>query len=608
MKRLILLAPILLTFLPIHAQELDEAFLNSLPKDIQEDIAKKSAENGALEDPIYRSIESQTKLEKKKLSDLKTRLEDDLKYLEEKLADEDFEVNTNDLKLFGSEFFSTYQSTFMPINEPNLSSSYILDYGDVLEIQLIGKKNEKEKYQIKRDGSINLPDIGPVILLGLSLDDASLLIKSKIDTTYIGTEAFISLNSVRDINVLVSGNAYNPGIYTVSGNANLLHVLGVAGGINEYGSYREINLIRDKKIIETLDMYDVLITGFYNSQTTLKSGDTIFVKPVKNIVSIDGAVKIPAKFELFENQNLYDLIDYANGTSSDADLQNISLDRILDGKIKSLPIRNISQFKTIPSKDGDSIYIRKHKFRNVQIDGAVLKPGRYLMADGESLNDLIKKAGGLTINAYPFGAVYENQRAFIINKMAKDKLYEEFIDNIITVSQKNPTGNFDLTAVLDLTKNLKDTMPNGRVGIDLLDEASTGALVIQDGDILTIPEKSNHIYIYGEVNYEGALKFINKEDVDYYINKSGGLKENASKESIYVLHPNGDTQRFSMGRKNVFQNSPSAEMQLYPGSVIFVPRGIDNSATNRLAAQAYVSILGNIGIALASLSSINNNN
>ena len=608
MKRLILLAPILLTFLPTHAQELDEAFLNSLPKDIQEDIAKKSAENGALEDPIYRSIESQTKLEKKRLSDLKIRLEDDLKYLEERLADDDFDINTNDLKLFGSEFFSTYQSTFMPINEPNLSSSYILDYGDVLEIQLIGKKNEKEKYQIKRDGSINLPDIGPVILLGLSLDDASLLIKSKIDTTYIGTEAFISLNSVRDINVLVSGNAYNPGIYTVSGNANLLHVLGVAGGINEYGSYREINLIRDKKIIETLDMYDVLITGFYNSQTTLKSGDTIFVKPVKNIVSIDGAVKIPAKFELFENQNLYDLIDYANGTSSDADLQNIYLDRILDGKIKSLPIRNISQFKTIPSKDGDSIYIRKHKFRNVQIDGAVLKPGRYLMADGESLNDLIKKAGGLTINAYPFGAVYENQRAFIINKMAKDKLYEEFIDNIITVSQKNPTGNFDLTAVLDLTKNLKDTMPNGRVGIDLLDEASTGALVIQDGDILTIPEKSNHIYIYGEVNYEGALKFINKEDVDYYINKSGGLKENASKESIYVLHPNGDTQRFSMGRKNVFQNSPSVEMQLYPGSVIFVPRGIDNSATNRLAAQAYVSILGNIGIALASLSSINNNN
>ena len=207
---------------------------------------------------------------------------------------------------------------------------------------------------------------------------------------------------------------------------------------------------------------------------------------------------------MLDSQSLFDLISYSNGVTSDADLKNIYLDRILNGKIESLPITNISQFRNIIANDGDSIYIRKHKFRNVKINGAVLKPGRYLMADGESLNDLIKKSGGFTENAYPFGAVYENQTAFIINKMAKDKLYEEFIDNIITVSQKNPTGNFDLTAVVELTKNLKDSMPNGRVVVDLLDELATEKLVIKDGDTLTIPEKSDHIYIYGELNYEGA--------------------------------------------------------------------------------------------------------
>ena len=608
MKKLILLTPIILFFISIHAQELDQAFLDSLPDDIKEDIASQSDKNGDREKSIYRSIESQTKLEKKKLADLKKRLEDDLKYLDERLSDEAFDLNTNDLRVFGSDFFTTYQSTYMPINEPNFSPSYILDYGDVIEIQIIGQQGKIEKYQIKRNGSINLPDIGPLTIAGLSLESASLLIKSKIDSTYIGAEAFITLDTVRDVNVLVSGNAYNPGIYTVSGNSNLLHVIGVAGGINEFGSYREINLIRDSKVVETLDMYDVLVTGFYNSKTTLKSGDIIFVKPVKKIVSIDGAVKVAAKFELTENQTLNNVFEYANGISNDADLQNIYLDRILDGKIKSLPIRNIVQFNKIIANDGDSIYVRKHKFRNVIIDGAVLKPGRYLIADGESLNDLVKKAGGLTLNAYPFGAVYENQKAFLINKMAKDKLYEEFIDNIITISQKNPTGNFDLTSVINLTKNLKNTLPNGRVGIDLTDKLSTESLVIQNGDTLNIPEKSNHIYIYGEVNYEGALKFEDKEDIDFYISKSGGLKENASKKSIYVLHPNGDTQRYNMGRKNIFQNSPSStEMILYPGSVIFIPRGIDNSATTRLAAQAYVSILGNIGIALASLSSIKNN-
>ena len=80
--------------------------------------------------------------------------------------------------LFGSDFFSTYQSTYMPINEPNLSPTYILDFGDVLDIQLIGQRDENESFQIKKDGSINLPDIGPVVITGLSLNDAVSLIKS----------------------------------------------------------------------------------------------------------------------------------------------------------------------------------------------------------------------------------------------------------------------------------------------------------------------------------------------------------------------------------------------------------------------------------------------
>jgi polysaccharide export outer membrane protein len=353
-------------------------------------------------------------------------------------------------------------------------------------------------------------------------------------------------------------------------------------------------------------MYDILITGFYNSNTTLRPGDIIFVRPVKKIISIDGAVKIPAKYELKNDQNLSDVVDYANGITVDADLENVFLDRVLDGKVESLPISNIKQFKTIPSKDGDKIFIRKHSFRSVNIFGAVLKPGRYLMAEGESINDLIKKSGGYTENAYPLGAIYENKNALMINKMAKDLLYEEFIDNIITVSQKNPTGNYDLSSVIDLTQNLKNTSPNGRVVIDLLDEDITESMVIRDGDRLTIPEKPGHIYIYGEVSYEGALKYEGAKKIDYYINKSGGLKENADIKAIYVLHPNGDTQRYTL-KKSLFQNNPDKEFELFPGSVIFIPRAIDNSATTRLAAQAYVSILGNIGIALASLSSINNN-
>ena len=201
----------------------------------------------------------------------------------------------------------------MPINEPNLNPSYILDFGDYLQVQLVGEDNQTENYKINRDGSINISNLEPIIVKGLSLEEASRVIKAKINSSFIGTEAFVTLSNVRDINILVSGNAYNPGIYTVSGNSNILHVIGVAGGISEFGSYREINLIRNQEIIETLDIYDVLITGKYNTKSTLRSGDIIFVQPVKKMVTIDGAVKIPAKYELNDEQHLYDVLDYANG-------------------------------------------------------------------------------------------------------------------------------------------------------------------------------------------------------------------------------------------------------------------------------------------------------
>ena len=104
----------------------------------------------------------------------------------------------------------------MPINEPNFDSEYILDYGDVLNIQLIGLKNSTDTYEVSRNGSINISDVGNISISGLSLAQASTLIQAKVESIYVGTEAYTSIENMRDINVLVSGNAFNPGIYTLS--------------------------------------------------------------------------------------------------------------------------------------------------------------------------------------------------------------------------------------------------------------------------------------------------------------------------------------------------------------------------------------------------------
>tara|TARA_B100000674_G_scaffold496879_1_gene528559 strand:- start:129 stop:1940 length:1812 start_codon:yes stop_codon:yes gene_type:complete len=600
MKKFIVFS-FLFSSLVIQAQMFDESFLESLPEEIRADVLARS-ENQNEEETFRASDVSSAVPSAEELIDLKARLEADLFELEQRLQSGEKLELEEELKLFGSDFFSTFQTSFMPINEPNPDSSYTLGVGDILEVQLTEPIKKFSEYQVRGDGTINLPDVGKVVVVGLNMTQASELIKTRVKTTYIGADAFISLAQLRDVNVLITGNAENPGIYTLSGNTNILHAISVAGGISEYGSYREINLVRDDKVIESLDVYDLLIDGKYNLKERLRSGDVIFVQPRKSVVTVDGAVKRPARYELKDEQNLGDVIDYANGFKQTADIMNIYLERILDGTLKSIPITNSRQFDSIKQIDGDLIYIREHPFRTATIAGAVLKPGSYKMAAGENLNDLIIKAGGFTENAYPFGAVFQNKDAKVINEKAQELLYQEFLDNIIALSQQNISG-LDITPIVGLTQEINNTEANGRIVVDMESESARMTLGIQEGDNLIVPEKTNNVYVYGEVSSEGSVMYVPGEGVDFFIDKSGGYKQFADNDSIYILHPNGETDRYSK-RRNIFESQPRSGITIYPGSVIFVPRKIDSRAARTLAAQAYVTILGNLGLALASLNSI----
>jgi protein involved in polysaccharide export with SLBB domain len=412
----------------ISAQELDPDFLDSLPDDIRKDIQETNQRKLDGTDEKYSPYIYSSKLAKAEtFLKLKDRLEKDLLEMERRLnSDSSFDMS-EDLLIYGSDFFNTFQTSFMPINEPNPDSGYMLDVGDVLQVQLVGtNENNIDELLINADGSITLEDIGEIVIAGLSLNDASQLIKSKVNSSFIGTEAFINLIEIRDVNILVTGNAVNPGIYTLTGNSNILQALLAAGGISEFGSLREINLIRDDVIVETLDIYDLLIEGKYSIKKRLRSGDVVFVEARKNIVTIAGAVNRPAKYEALDDQKLISIIEYANGINRTADLENISLERMVDGSLKTIAVPNDSYFEAIDVQDGDSIYIREYPYRQAKISGAVLKPGSYTMAAGQTISDLIEKAGGYTQNAYQFGAIYLNEDA----KKSKRVIKRNFIPRI----------------------------------------------------------------------------------------------------------------------------------------------------------------------------------
>jgi hypothetical protein len=157
-------------------------------------------------------------------------------------------------------------------------------------------------------------------------------------------------------------------------------------------------------------------------------------------------------------------------------------------------------------------------------------------------------------------------------------------------------------------QQLKKTKTTGRVkaefNIERLKSDSSSNILLQDKDEVIIPELTNYIYVYGQVSTQGTAKFISGKDIQYYLDNQGGALKSADLSSIYVLLPNGESYRVK-SNKNIFMNQNKEIMNLKPGSIIFVPRKIENNLIRMQAIQAYASIISNFGVSVASLAVLN---
>ena len=114
----------------------------------------------------------------------------------------------------------------------------------------------------------------------------------------------------------------------------------------------------------------------------------------------------------------------------------------------------------------------------------------------------------------------------------------------------------------------------------MFDENTIDRNKIKDGDELIIPETNNVVYVYGETSTQGAVMFSENKNVEYFIDKSGGFKKFADRELVYVLHPNGESQLYK-SKRNIFESRPKSEVKIYPGSIIFVPSSMGNTAPRK---------------------------
>jgi protein involved in polysaccharide export with SLBB domain len=299
------------------------------------------------------------------------------------------------LKPFGYDLFEGVPSTFAPVSDIQVPVDYIVGPGDTLNIQLYGNEPATYELTVSRDGRISFPKLGPIMVSGMSFDQARSAIEQRVSQQLIGSRVSVTMGELRSIRVFVLGEAQKPGSYTVSGLSTMTNALFVSGGVKKIGSLRNVELKRNGKLITVLDLYSLLLHGDTSHDQQLLPGDVIFIPPIGDTVSVYGAVRRPAIYELKDEKTVEQVIDVAGGLVPDADSKLVQLERIQPSRQRRMLdvdlTSNAGRSELVANGDKVRVpAIRPTLENSVELTGYVFRPGKFEFHSGLRLSDIIQ--------------------------------------------------------------------------------------------------------------------------------------------------------------------------------------------------------------------------
>ena len=408
----------------------------------------------------------------------------------------------DDSDIFGYNVFrgNTFLSFQSNLNIPT-PLDYVIGPGDKLFIDIYGQSENYYQVEVSPEGNAILENVGPVNLSGLSLLNAEKRLVSRLKKVYQGinqkkTFVNISVGVPRAIRVNIVGEVNLPGTYNFSAFNTVYNAIYVAGGITEKATLRDIKLFRNNKLVNTVDVYKFLTKGDGSSNIRLENNDLILVSPYSNRISIDGAVKLPGKFEFKNNETLSDLIFYSGGFTENASTKKIKVTRIINDQLKIVDI-NSDQFDFFQLKTGDKFQVEEiiNKYNDrIIVKGAVYRPGVYSISDKMTINDLITKAEGLKPDVFL---------------------------NRATVTRTN--SDYSTT---NISLNLKEELQNPQFNLE-------------EEDVITIfsindLSEEGYVEISGEVSNSGVYPYSKNISLIDLILSAGGFKDNATGKRVEI--------------------------------------------------------------------------
>lgn len=309
--------------------------------------------------------------------------------------------NVAKLQRFGSDAFllGTGNANEVPIDLP-AGPDYVLGPGDTLIVNMWGGVSNRLDRIIDRQGQIELPEAGTIMINGMTIAQAQEAIQMALGTQFQNEHVEISLGRLRTVRIYVVGDVQRPGAYDVSSLSTPLSALYAAGGPTSRGSLRILKQFRGNQLVREIDLYDFLLKGVRSSNDRLLPGDTILVPPVGPQVTVEGMVRRPAIYELNGETSLNQILNLAGGVLVSASLKQINIERIVAHQRRTmlslqLPDNAEEEGKKLAHfhvQDGDDIVISQilpYNQQAVYLEGHVYRPGKYPYKEGMTITDLL---------------------------------------------------------------------------------------------------------------------------------------------------------------------------------------------------------------------------
>ena len=484
-------------------------------------------------------------------------------------------------KVFGYALFNDPNLKSQFVENLNIATprNYIVGPRDQLTIQMYGFSEADFSQTVSSDGNVYFGQqsgVGPVFVSGLTIEQAKARITSRLTKRFAGLRSsslgpqntFLEVSlggTIRSIRVTVTGDAVKPGTYTVSSLATVMNVVYQAGGPNDIGSYRRVQLIRNNKVVATLDLYDYLLNGIQRNDLRLQDNDNIRFTTFIERVEITGTVKRANIFEMLPGETLERLLFYAGDFSALAYKNMVKITRLTDREAKVIDVSR-PEFKTFTMQDGDLVAVEQllSRFENkLTIEGAIYRPGQYSLDRNQTLKQLIATAEGLKDDAF-------TGRVTIIRTRE------------------------DL-AIENLSINLANILAGSEADIPLKRE-----------DQVIIPSRFDlvqpaNISVRGEVNSpDPELPYMANMTLNDALLRTGGLKESAAASLVEVIRRKKDVDprspsaqiaeifRFDVNRDLSISNDANKNFILEPFDQVIVRR------SPNYAIQTYAFVAGEV--------------